>query len=95
MQGERIVAARVAFGGMAAVPSRALKVEAAFVGKRWNEATLAAAVAALADDFQPLSDLRASNDYRMRTAQQLLRRFCSEHHDAPTLRLHDVMALPL
>ncbi|MFY7939428.1 MAG: hypothetical protein ACOVOX_00835, partial [Burkholderiaceae bacterium] len=41
-------------------------------------ATLALAQAALAQDFKPLSDLRATADYRLRVAQNLLRRFWLE-----------------
>jgi xanthine dehydrogenase small subunit len=39
---------------------------------------------ALAQDYQPLSDMRASSAYRMKTAQNLLRRFWFETRvDAP------------
>ena len=69
---------RIAFGGMAATPRRALHTEAAIEGRRWDEATLFAALQALAEDYAPLSDLRASADYRRRTAAGLLRRFYLE-----------------
>jgi xanthine dehydrogenase small subunit len=71
-------AARFAFGGMAAIVKRAAGAEAAVLGKAWNEATLAAAQRALAADFKPLTDLRASADYRARAAQNLLHRFWLE-----------------
>jgi xanthine dehydrogenase small subunit len=61
--------ARFAFGGMAATPARARKAEAAYAGG------VEAACAALADDFQPLSDQRASAWYRLTAAQNLLRKF--------------------
>jgi xanthine dehydrogenase small subunit len=70
--------ARFAFGGMAAIVRRAAGAEAAVVGKPWNEANVAAAQKALAADFTPLTDMRASADYRARTAQNLLRRFWLE-----------------
>ncbi|MBH1987361.1 MAG: xanthine dehydrogenase small subunit, partial [Burkholderiales bacterium] len=58
--------------------------EAALVGQVWSEATLRAAQAALAQDFQPLTDLRASASYRLRTARNLLERFWLETRtDAP------------
>ncbi len=69
---------RIAFGGMAATPRRALRTEAAIEGRRWDEAALFAALQALAEDYAPLSDLRASADYRRRTAAGLLRRFYLE-----------------
>jgi len=71
----RIAAARLAFGGMAAIVRRAAAAEAALAGQPWTEATLQAAIAALATDFKPLSDLRASAAYRLQVSQNLLRRF--------------------
>jgi xanthine dehydrogenase small subunit len=70
--------ARIAFGGMAATPKRATLAEAALQGRAWDEAALNDAMAALAQDYAPLSDMRASNSYRMRGAQNLLRRFWLE-----------------
>jgi len=73
-----VVAARLAFGGMAATVARAQHAEAALVGARWDEPALCAAQQALARDFTPLTDLRASAAYRMQVAQNLLRRFWLE-----------------
>jgi xanthine dehydrogenase small subunit len=67
--------ARVCFGAMAAVPKRAARCEAALNGARWNAATIEKAVQALAADYAPLTDLRASSEYRTRVAGNLLRRF--------------------
>jgi xanthine dehydrogenase small subunit len=75
---ERVVEARVAFGGMAATPQRAAAAEAVLTGRAWSEAALQDAMAALAQDYAPLSDMRASSSYRMKTAQNLLRRFWLE-----------------
>ena len=63
---------RAAFGGMAGTPMRAAKCEAAMIGKDWNEASLNAAKLALAKDFAPMTDMRASKEYRMLVAQNLL-----------------------
>jgi xanthine dehydrogenase small subunit len=80
IKGERdtIVEARVAFGGMAATPKRASHTEAALTGKPWTETTLRAAGAALATDYTPLTDMRATAVYRMQVAQNLLKRFYLE-----------------
>ncbi|MFT4047433.1 MAG: xanthine dehydrogenase small subunit [Solimonas sp.] len=86
---ERIVAARIAYGGMAAIPARAKRAEAALVGKSFDEAMFAAAANALAEDFKPLSDMRASAAYRLQGAQNLLRRFHLEHAAKQTLRTHE------
>ncbi|MEO8757736.1 MAG: xanthine dehydrogenase small subunit [Devosia sp.] len=69
---------RVAFGGMAATPKRATGVEDALIGKPWNTATIEAAIPVFAQDFTPLSDMRASAEYRLLAAQNLLRRFYLE-----------------
>jgi xanthine dehydrogenase small subunit len=66
---------RVAFGGMAATPKRARAVEAALIDKPWNAATIEAAIPAFAVDYQPITDMRASAEYRLLVAQNLLRRF--------------------
>ncbi len=76
--GDVITRARIAFGGMAATPRRASHAELLLVGRTWTEAALADAMAALAQDYAPLSDMRASSGYRMKTAQNLLRRFWLE-----------------
>jgi len=70
-----VTAARIAFGGMAGIPKRAAHVEAVLLGQPWSLQTLKAASAAFAQDFQPLSDMRASADYRLLTAQNLLTRY--------------------
>ena len=79
-----ITGCRIAFGGMAATPKRAAAAENALLGKPWSEVSFEAAAVALIDDFNPLSDWRASSDYRMLSAQNLLRRFFLEHDAATT-----------
>lgn len=73
-----IASARIAFGGMAATVQRATACEASLTGQAWNEATLRDARQALAGDYTPMSDMRASADYRQRTAVNLLQRFYLE-----------------
>ena len=68
----RVAAARICYGGMAATPKRAAACEAALTGSAWNETTLERGRQALAEDFAPISDMRASADYRLRVAQNLL-----------------------
>jgi len=70
--------ARVAFGGMAAIPKRARACEAALIDKPFNQATLDKACQALGEDFTPLSDFRASKEYRLLGAQNLLRKYFVE-----------------
>ncbi|MES2913712.1 MAG: xanthine dehydrogenase small subunit [Pseudomonadota bacterium] len=84
VEGGVVTSARIAFGGMAGVPKRASLAEAALVGKAWTEAVVEAAAEAMAGDFTPMSDMRASAGYRMLTAQNLLRRY-----------FHDLAGVPV
>lgn len=81
--------ARLAFGGMAATPKRARHAEATLTGQPFSLATMQAAADALPQDFTPLSDMRASAEYRMRAAQNLLHRFWLESQGTPAM-LEDV-----
>ncbi|MUO80165.1 xanthine dehydrogenase small subunit [Agrobacterium vitis] len=74
----RVTTLRIAFGGMAGTPKRARAVEVALMGKVWNQESIDAARAAFDADYQPLSDWRASADYRQLTAKNLLTRFFLE-----------------
>jgi len=78
LEGDRVVSARLAYGGMAATPKRAAQAEAALVGQPWNEASVRAAMTAMGQDFTPLSDWRASAAYRSKIAANLLLRFFLE-----------------
>jgi xanthine dehydrogenase small subunit len=78
LDGEVVKSARIAFGGMAATPKRAAAAESLLTGRAWSEDNMKAAMAALAEDYAPLSDMRASGSYRMQAAQNLLRRFWLE-----------------
>lgn len=73
-----VTRAIIAFGGMAATPKRAAHVEAALIGQPWTAETVAAAEAAWAQDFTPMSDMRASAEYRLTSARNLLQRYLLE-----------------
>ncbi|MFC4518644.1 xanthine dehydrogenase small subunit [Cupriavidus pinatubonensis] len=78
VENDVITQARVAFGGMAATPKRGAATEAALIGQPWNEATVRAGMAALSQDYTPLSDMRSTASYRTRGAANLLYRFWLE-----------------
>lgn len=65
---------RIAFGGMAGIPMRAKRCEAALLSKIFNKASIVAAQQALTQDFQPMPDVRASDKYRMKVAQNLIQK---------------------
>ena len=73
-----ITDARLAYGGLAGIPKRALATEAELIGRSWDDAAVADAILALPRDFTPLSDMRASAGYRLAVAGNLLRRFLIE-----------------
>ncbi|WP_459728589.1 xanthine dehydrogenase small subunit [Pseudomonas sp. MHK4] len=86
----RVVDCRVAYGGMAATVKRASHCERQLVGKSWTDDTLEQAQAALDEDYQPLSDMRASAHYRQQCAKNLLYRFYLEtrlHQPLPNERI--------
>jgi xanthine dehydrogenase small subunit len=69
-----ITDARIAFGGMAAIPKRASHCEAVLVGKEWSENSMRVAAAEVRQDFAPISDHRATADYRLKVAENLFKR---------------------
>jgi xanthine dehydrogenase small subunit len=77
-----IVGVRIAFGGMAATPKRALKTEIALIGK-----TIQEALAITLDDYTPLSDMRASAEYRKTVANSLLQKALLEVSGADDMRV--------
>jgi xanthine dehydrogenase small subunit len=78
LDGDTVKEVRLAFGGMAGIVKRAAGAEAALLGQPWTQASVKAAQQALADDFQPLSDMRASAAYRLQVAQNLVQRLWLE-----------------
>lgn len=70
--GQKVTNVRLAFGGMAAIPKRGPAAEAALLNQDLTNESIAQAKEALATDFQPMSDVRASDKYRMTVAQNLI-----------------------
>ncbi|MFK7880324.1 xanthine dehydrogenase small subunit [Roseobacter sp.] len=75
-----VTSARIAFGGMAGTPKRASHAETELIDAQWSEAAVRKAMLAMRADFQPLSDMRASANYRMQAAQNMLMRYWQEDH---------------
>jgi len=73
--GDVVADVRIAFGGMAGVPKRAAAVERALIGQAWNQDTIQGVLPLFSDDFSPMSDMRASAEYRLETAQNMLVRY--------------------
>jgi xanthine dehydrogenase small subunit len=85
LAGRRIDDARVAYGGMAAIPKRAKATEAALRGvDLGDEAKIEGALAKLAENFTPIDDMRASARYRLSAARGLLAKAIAEIAGAPS-----------
>jgi len=76
--------ARIAFGGMASIPKRAVQAEAQLIGQVLCEASIRRAMQALSADYQPITDMRASAEYRMQVARNLLLRLWHEFNQETT-----------
>ncbi|MYB35734.1 MAG: xanthine dehydrogenase small subunit [Gammaproteobacteria bacterium] len=74
---------RIAFGGMAEIPKRAIHCEKTLLDQPLEAGVIVQAKAALDRDFQPISDIRASATYRMDVAKNLLDRICLELSENP------------
>ena len=82
---DRVTEARIAYGGMAAVPKRASNAECAAAGLRLSDpAGWPAAAEALTEDFSPIDDHRASAAYRTRVAKTLFLKALAEIAGRPT-----------
>ncbi len=84
----RVVDARIGAGGVAATPARAWDTEAALVGQPWEADTVRQAMKALAAEFQPISDMRASADYRRTVLSHLLWRGWLDSQHSGTVPIH-------
>ena len=79
LDGRVLRSARIACGGLAPTPKRAPRTEAALAGLALDQPQLwPRAIAMLAEDFQPISDMRASSAYRAEVIQSLLRKALME-----------------
>lgn len=85
--------ARIAFGGMAATPKRAGACEAALEGRPWSLETVTDAAEALAHDFTPITDMRASARYRLAAAKNLLIKAYLDAAKAAPVRVREAQAV--
>ena len=85
----RVAAVRIAFGGMAATIKRATQCEQILQDQVWSEAVIEQAMDVLAKDFAPIDDVRASADYRLRVARNLIRRFYLETQGELSATVYD------
>jgi len=82
---QKVADARIAFGGMAAIPKRAKSSEEALIGNHWDENTVLEAGSAVNKDFTPLTDFRGSKEYRTKVAHNLFIRLYRDIMDLEDL----------
>ena len=87
--------ASIGVGGVAATPVRAVKTQAALMGLPWNQTTVDRGMQALRAEFTPISDMRASSDYRTTVLGNLLQRFWLETQGSVLTNLRNVPATNL
>lgn len=80
---------RIAYGGLAAVPKRAVHCEATLQGREWNEEAVQAGIEALSKDFNPISDMRSSAEYRRTVCGNLLKRFYLDSNGSAQPKVYD------
>jgi xanthine dehydrogenase molybdopterin binding subunit/xanthine dehydrogenase small subunit len=66
---------RLAYGGVAAMSSRALKTEALLLGRKWGAELIAEVLTILRTEFTPISDVRGDAAYRAELITSLLEKF--------------------
>ena len=74
ISGDTVAEARIVYGGMAATPKRAPACEAALSGQVWTVDSAVSAAAKVGEDYAPISDHRASRQYRLKIAGNLFLR---------------------
>ena len=74
----RVCHARLAYGGVAATPARALRTEQSLLGQLWNAETIQSVLPILSAEFTPISDVRGSAEYRRGLITSLLEKFVAE-----------------
>jgi len=67
-----IVNAKIGLGGMAAIPLLAQRCQQTLIGQKVDIASFKTAANALSSDVSPMTDVRASREYRMHVVQRLL-----------------------
>ena len=83
----KVVSASIGVGGVAETPVRAINTEAALAHKDWSKATIDHAMTVLRAEFSPISDMRASAEYRVQVLGNLLQRFWLESQGMQRINL--------
>ena len=87
LEGGAVKSISIGAGGVAATPARARQTESFLAGRPWSQPTALEAADALRKEFQPISDMRASGDYRSTVLGNLMQRFWLESQGVSGINL--------
>ena len=79
---------KIAYGGMAEIPKRAINCEKTLINSNLSEENFNKAKKYLEKDFAPIDDMRASKNYRMEVAKNLLMKCFIEIKKHKLIRLN-------
>ena len=77
----------IAYGGMSEIPKRASIIEKKLIDSEFSESTFTKVVSFIDKDFSPLDDMRASRNYRLSVAKNLLLKAFYEIKDNRNIRI--------
>jgi len=75
---QTVTAVTSGFGGMAGIPKAATNLEQALLNKEVSMQAFEQAAQVLGQDFAPMTDVRATSEYRMQVAQNLIQKCAFE-----------------
>jgi len=88
IQNNKIVKAKIAYGGMSEIPKRAISIEKKLVNSIFSEKVFLKAQNLIRNDFSPIDDMRGSKNYRIEIARNLLMKFFYEINTQKNIRVN-------
>ena len=88
LENNKIKKIKVAYGGMANIPKRAVNCEKILLNSPLSDNTINKAKKSLEKDFKPITDVRASQKYRMEIAKNLLEKCFQEIKQKKLIRIN-------
>ena len=88
IKNKRIIDAKIAYGGMSEIPKRATLIEKKLNNSVFSEELFLNAQNLIEDDFSPIDDMRASKNYRIEIARNLLMKFFYEINTNSNIRIN-------
>ena len=88
IKNKKIVDAKIAYGGISEIPKRATSIEKKLNNSVFSEKLFLDAQNLIKDDFSPIDDMRASKNYRIEIARNLLMKFFYEINTKRNIRIN-------